>query len=94
MQTFAIDSVELERCDLIKMDIEGMELEALEGARATIERHKPLLFVECVKVDTERLQQMLIDLGYRFFPHGMSLLAGHESDKTLAHVETGQKEAA
>jgi FkbM family methyltransferase len=71
--TVSIDSANLERCDLIKMDIEGMELEALEGARHTIERHKPLLFVECIKVDKERLEQMLIDLDYRFFAHGMSL---------------------
>ena len=35
---------------------------------------------------------MLIDLDYRFFAHGMSLLAGHASDKTLEHVTSEKKE--
>lgn len=36
-----------ERCDLIKMDIEGAELGALEGAAETIARYKPRLTLAC-----------------------------------------------
>lgn len=41
-----IDSLGLERLDFIKADIEGYELEMLHGARHTIERHRPVIFLE------------------------------------------------
>lgn len=36
-----------QRIDLVKLDIEGHELAALKGARATIERNRPLILFEC-----------------------------------------------
>lgn len=41
-----IDELNLTACDLIVLDIEGMEPRALEGAKATIEKFKPVLMVE------------------------------------------------
>lgn len=35
-----------EKISLIKVDVEGMEREVLEGARQTITKHQPLLYVE------------------------------------------------
>jgi FkbM family methyltransferase len=41
-----IDELELEDCDLICLDIEGMEHLALQGAAETIKRCKPVLMIE------------------------------------------------
>jgi FkbM family methyltransferase len=39
-------SLRLPRLDVIKMDVEGAELSALNGMRATIERHRPKIVME------------------------------------------------
>eukprot|EP00698_Gefionella_okellyi_P017630 TRINITY_DN518_c0_g1_i2.p2 TRINITY_DN518_c0_g1~~TRINITY_DN518_c0_g1_i2.p2 ORF type:complete len:213 (-),score=46.92 TRINITY_DN518_c0_g1_i2:74-712(-) len=41
-----IDSLQLDRCNFIKLDAELMEPDALKGATRTIIRHKPTLYVE------------------------------------------------
>lgn len=41
-----IDSLKLPRCDLIYLDVEGAELLALEGAKETIEKFRPILTLE------------------------------------------------
>lgn len=41
-----IDELALTSCDLIVLDIEGMEPQALQGARQTIEKFRPVLMVE------------------------------------------------
>lgn len=42
----AIDDLDLDDVSFIKIDVEGFELPVLQGARKTIERHRPLLLVE------------------------------------------------
>jgi FkbM family methyltransferase len=41
-----LDALHLDDCRLIKIDVEGMELQVLRGAQATIARCRPLLYVE------------------------------------------------
>jgi len=82
-----IDSLKLERCDLIKLDCEGMEFEALSGAVETIERCKPILFVETIKSDKAAISKTLRDAGYVIMPNGMNVLAIHETDRTLENVK-------
>ena len=50
--------------DLIKIDVEGHELEVLRGAQTTIKRHKPVLIIENNKNQKE-ICKLLIPLGYR-----------------------------
>lgn len=65
-----IDCLPLTRCDFIKVDVEGMEAAVLQGGAATIQKYKPLLYVE---VDRDELNQELcatIDaLGYTAYYH-------------------------
>jgi FkbM family methyltransferase len=41
-----LDNLSFERCDLIKIDVEGMELDVLLGAEKTIARHRPPIYFE------------------------------------------------
>jgi FkbM family methyltransferase len=85
--TITLDSLELARIDLIKIDVEGMELEVVEGAGASLVRCRPVLIVESIKTDKPKLGAVLEKLGYRLFEMGLNLLAIHGSDKTLDAYE-------
>jgi FkbM family methyltransferase len=65
-----LDSYELKACHLIKVDVEGMERDVLEGASATIARHQPVLYVENNKPERSRaLIQWLLVNHYRPYWH-------------------------
>jgi FkbM family methyltransferase len=81
-----IDEINLPRVDFIKLDIEGMEMEALEGARQTIDRSVPILLIERIKADGAQLTQWLEGRGYQVMQVGINLLAVHKTDKTLADI--------
>jgi FkbM family methyltransferase len=61
--TVTIDQFE-EAVDFLKMDIEGMEHVALQGAKQTIQAHRPICFVEMWKTDTESVKQFFKQLNY------------------------------
>jgi FkbM family methyltransferase len=48
-----IDSLGLERCAFLKMDVEGGQIQALQGAAETLARCKPLIWVELRSKRTE-----------------------------------------
>ena len=61
--------------DLIKLDIEGMELRALEGGRQTIAHHQPLMYLAVHKSDGSAIAEFLTSHGYRGFVCAGELLA-------------------
>jgi Methyltransferase FkbM domain len=49
IQKISIDAMALSRVDLIKLDVQGIELEALEGAQHTIARCHPIFLLKSRK---------------------------------------------
>lgn len=65
-----IDSLNLDACRLIKIDVEGMETKVIEGARKTIDTLNPFLFVECNTTDNASpIIASVINLGYKAWWH-------------------------
>ena len=51
--------------DLIKIDVEGMECDVIDGLEATIRRSRPKLFVEVWQENLPRFHDQMARLGYR-----------------------------
>ena len=65
-----LDSLDLPACHLLKVDVEGMELDVLRGAADTIRRHAPVIYAENDRDDrSPALIEHLQTLGYRCFWH-------------------------
>lgn len=65
-----LDSLGLERCDFLKADVEGMEIDVLRGAAETIARCRPLLYLENDRREkSPALLSHLLELGYRLYWH-------------------------
>jgi FkbM family methyltransferase len=86
VRKLTLDELNLPRVDFIKLDIEGMEMEGLEGARQTIDRSLPILLIERIKADGAQLTQWLEARGYQVMLIGINMLAVHKTDKTLANI--------
>jgi len=64
------DDLELDRLDLVKIDVEGMELDVLKGAERLIGRLRPVLYVENDRAQkSEALICHLMQHDYRLYWH-------------------------
>jgi hypothetical protein len=88
-----LDSLRLPRLDLLKIDIEGMEVEALNGGAETIANRKPICYVEVLKSDVKSINAFFADRGYCAFPVGSDSLYVHAADPCIKHLELKQSAA-
>lgn len=73
IQTKTLDSFNFKEVDLIKIDVEGWELEVLEGAINTIRENNPVLIVEYTnggkkkslhRYDVDKYNKFISSIGY------------------------------
>jgi FkbM family methyltransferase len=81
-----IDALGLSSLDLLKIDVEGMEVDVLEGAAGTLAEYRPIIVAEHIKVGRDRLIERLSPLGYRLLLTRMNLIAVHPSDPSNAEI--------
>ena len=69
-----LDSYRLQNCSFIKIDVEGMEQQVLEGAADTLHRLRPAMYVENDRREKSHdLIQFLLSMGYRLWNHRPTL---------------------
>jgi FkbM family methyltransferase len=86
VRQYRLDSFGMTRLDLLKIDVEGMEFDVLAGADETIRACHPMLLIEHIKVDAERLFDQLRSWGYEVMPAGVNFVAVHSTDPCLQEM--------
>jgi FkbM family methyltransferase len=68
VKAITVDSLNLEP-SLIKIDVEGDEQKVLDGAKNTIKKHKPVIYLERnFEPDSKSLDDYMISVGYKQVP--------------------------
>jgi FkbM family methyltransferase len=71
VEMITLDSLNLTACHLIKIDVEGMEIDVLRGAARTIKAHRPLIYMECQPDQrSQDALKLLKSMGYATWKHG------------------------
>lgn len=73
VSVITLDSIKLDRLDFMKLDLEGYECEALQGAVNTIGKFRPVMVIEMMDghlrrqgASSRELMEMIVVLGYNF----------------------------
>ena len=75
LRVLTLDSMELPGLDFLKIDVEGMEIDVIQGARQSIARYRPWCWVEHWIVGTEAVKAAFPCPDYEFYlVDGMNML--------------------
>lgn len=68
-----LDSIDIPELTMMKIDVEGMELNVLQGAVKTIEKTHPYIMLEAWGESINEVSKFLSDFGYKFKKMPMGL---------------------
>lgn len=57
----------LKKCNFVKIDVEGMELDVLNGGKLFINKFRPIMWIENQRVFPNRLNKLLLKSGYALY---------------------------
>jgi FkbM family methyltransferase len=90
VEIISIDSLKLEACHFMKIDIEGAELEALKGAAKTISTFKPAIYIEIDRMEkVPAVLEWLDQAEYKCFHHNPPLYNPNNFLKNSENVFQG-----
>jgi FkbM family methyltransferase len=69
-----LDSFQFDSVALLKIDVEGMEMQVLDGAMETIRRTRPILYIEYHMVDRHALKARIESWGYSVYTNNINYL--------------------
>lgn len=67
VEVITVDSLNLERLDFFKLDVEGYEIAALQGAQETLKRCEPWCWIEYWKTGQDAIMRCFDGLNYKFY---------------------------
>jgi FkbM family methyltransferase len=66
VKVLPLDSLSLDKCDVIKIDVEGHEFEVFEGSTETINKYRPIIFYEAMDFDVwNKCHDVLSEIKYK-----------------------------
>ncbi|MGA1804741.1 FkbM family methyltransferase [Rhizobium sp. HT1-10] len=95
VRTISIDSLQIAQCDLIKIDVEGMEEEVLKGSVKTLAQLRPTIYAECNSLDDGlRTVALLKGMGYTTFAHVVDAFNPQNFNRNENDIFRGAREVA
>lgn len=67
IEIITIDSLKLDKLDFLKLDIEGMEVDALNGAKKTLDKCRPWCWIEYFKCELSEIKKIFASLDYTMY---------------------------
>ena len=65
-----LDSLDLPACHFLKVDVEGMEVDVVKGARQTIDMYRPIMYLENDRdQNSEELLGLVLSMDYAVYWH-------------------------